>query len=198
MMHATTSRRPSSLLALIVGVLVLVLAGAPAAHACSCMGYTFDESAERADLIADITIVHEVEEDSGHVTYLAAIDTVWKGEQSRAIMFATHEETTACGLGRLTDGSSLLVWASGGEGRYSTTWCSLPTDGGPDDRERLTERFGEPADLSDQPIPEQRSAFPPVWLLIALPVAAVIGSTLVSVIALVVVLVLMRRRARRG
>src|SRR5690625_6350979 len=71
-MHATTSRRPSSLLALIVGVLVLVLAGAPAAHACSCMGYTFDESAERADLIADITIVHEVEEDSGHVTYLAA------------------------------------------------------------------------------------------------------------------------------
>ena len=186
---------------MLTGLLMLVLVAAPSAHACSCMGYDFEEAAENAALIADITVEHEVTDDEGRVTYFAVVNTVWKGEESRTIEFTTHEQTTACGLGRIPDGTSLLVWATGENGSYSSTWCGLPMDGGSDDRERLTELLGAPADLTDQPVPEQGEPGgppeqgTPVWVIVSVAGAALgIGVLMVRVVALVIALVLVRRR----
>lgn len=200
-MATTSSPLRSRLLTVLVGAVLMVLVGAPSAYACSCMGYDFEEAIENADLIAEITVEQELSEVDGDVTYFAVVNTVWKGEESRTIEFTTHEQTTACGLGRIPDGTSLLVWATGENGSYSSTWCGLPMDGGSDDRERLTEMLGAPADLTDQPVPEQGEPGgppeqgTPLWVIVSVAGAALgIGVLVVRVVALVIALVLVRRR----
>lgn len=191
-MHTTMGRRRSRLLAILSGLLLMVIAGVPAAHACDCMGYDFEEAVEAADLIADVTIEDEISDDSGEVTYFAVVETVWKGEESRTIEFTTHEQTASCGLGRIEAGTSLLVWASGADGSYSSTWCALPMDGGPEDRERLTGMLGEPADLTGRPVPEagepggppEQSV--PVWAVSAVVIAG-LGLFVAMVMAAVIV-----------
>ncbi|MGO3209694.1 MAG: hypothetical protein ACTIJK_07870 [Brachybacterium sp.] len=200
-MHTTATRRSSRLLVMLAGLLMLVLVGAPSAYACDCMELTFEEAAANADLIADITIESEIEDVEGGVTYFAVVDTVWKGEESRTIEFTTHEWVASCGLGRIEAGTSLLVWASGEDGSYSSAWCALPADGGPDDPERLTELLGDPADLTDQPVPQpgepggppEQSM--PAWALLGLGTAGLaVGVLLVRVVALTIALFLIRRR----
>ncbi|MGP9537268.1 hypothetical protein ACT3SP_04615 [Brachybacterium sp. AOP43-C2-M15] len=195
-MRATPAHRGGLLLTLLVGLLVLVLASAPAAHACSCGETDFEEAAESADLIADLRIEHAISEEAGDVTYRAVVDTVWKGEESRTLRFTTSEEVTACGLGRIPDGTELLVWAFGGDGSYSTTWCALPVDGGPDDRERLTELLGEPADLTDQPVPLEPESLQRPWsgVAVAVGAGAVALAIAVRATALAAVLALHGRR----
>ncbi|WP_345076049.1 hypothetical protein [Brachybacterium paraconglomeratum] len=202
-MHTTATRRSSRLLVMLAGLLMLVLVGAPSAYACDCMELTFEEAAANADLIADITIESEIEDVEGEVTYFAVVDTVWKGEESRTIEFTTHEWVASCGLGRIEAGTSLLVWASGEDGSYSSTWCALPADGGPDDPERLTELLGDPADLTDQPIPQpgepggppEQSR--PAWVIISVAAVALgIWGLLVPTVAIVLVSRHERRRRR--
>lgn len=199
-MHATIARRGSTLFAMLVGLLLLALAGAPAAHACSCVGHTFEEAVESADLIADVTVKHSLVEVAGDVTYYAVVDTVWKGEESRTIRLRTQEQGTACGLGRIPDGEKLLLWGSGADGEYSTTWCALPRNAGPDVRERLTGQLGEPADLTEQPVPVEMDSLwrPPLWVLAAAPAVAAGGVAAQNTVAAVAVLVVLRRdRLRR-
>lgn len=186
---------------MLAGLLMLVLVGAPSAYACDCMELTFEEAAANADLIADITIESEIEDVEGEVTYFAVVDTVWKGEESRTIEFTTHEWVASCGLGRIEAGTSLLVWASGEDGSYSSTWCALPSDGGPDSPERLTELLGAPADLTDQPVPapgepggppEQAT---PEWVVPTLVAAGLgIGVLVTRVAGLAIARVLVGRR----
>lgn len=194
----TTAARRSWALVLTLGcLLALTMVSAPSAYACSCVGYDFEEAAEAADLIADVTVGPEIANDQGDATYFTVVDTVWKGEESRSIELRTHEQTTACGLGPIEDGTSLLVWAYGGAGQYSTTWCALPMDGGPDTREQLTELLGEPADLTGEPAPEAPSTFPTTLVVIivgTVVVALAIGSLIL--VALAVLLVLRLRQQR--
>jgi hypothetical protein len=196
-MHATTPRRRRALLTVLAGLL-LALVGAPAAHACSCVGYDCGEAVEAAELIADVTVERAVGDDEGEVTYLVAVDAVWKGEETRTILLRTHEQTAACGLGRIPDGERLLLWGSGADGEYSTTWCALPMDGGPDDRERLTAQLGEPADLTAQPVVVPEGAEPARGLAARVGGAAALGALLglgaLGAATAVAVLV----RARRG
>ena len=199
-MDATIARRGSTLLAMLVGSLLLALAGSPAAHACTCTSYTFEEAVEAADLIADVTVEHSLVEVAGEVTYYAVVDTVWKGEQSRTIRLRTNGYTTACGLGRIPVGESLLLWGSGADGEYDTTWCALPMKAGPDVQERLTEQLGAPADLTDQPVPVEMDSLwrPPLWVLAAVPALAVGGAAAQNMVAAVAVLVVLRRDRLRG
>lgn len=202
---ATTFSAPRSrLLTVLLGAVLLVLVGAPSAHACSCVGYDFEEAAEHADLIAEITIEQEISNVGGDVTYFAVVSTVWKGEESRTIEFSTQEQTTACGLGRIPEGTTLRVWASGADGRYGSSWCALPMDGGSDDEERLTELLGEPADLTDQPVPSAgESGGPPVVtqgtvvVLAAGGAVLLAGVTLVRLGGLAIALALVGARRRR-
>lgn len=197
MLPVTSLPRRWALLVALAAGLVLTLVGAPVAHACSCIPRTFDEAVEGSDLIADLTIQHTIDRDGGEVTYYAAVDTVWKGEESRTISFTTYRETTACGLGALENGATLLVWASGADGEYSSSWCALPVDGGPDDRERLTQQLGTPTDLTDQPVPRSEHPVPFAERRAALPLAILAGAGLLVVgagtIAVVAVLLLRRR-----
>ena len=188
-------RRRWTRLSLLIGLLALSLLAAPSAHACSCYPYSFEEAAGGADLIADITILDGSEDRDGMVTYSAVVDTVWKGEESRTIRFRSHAQAATCGLGPLEDGTSLLVWAYGEDGEYASSWCTQPTDRGPDDRDRLTELLGEPTDLTDQPVPQEAGTIPRplLWIPVALAVTAVLilrGTAAVSV------LMLHRRRRR--
>ena len=204
-MATTSSPLRSRLLTVLIGAVLLVLVGAPSAYACSCMGYDFEEAIENADLIAEITVEQELSEVDGDVTYFAVVNTVWKGEESRTIEFRTHEQTTACGLGRIPEGTTLRVWASGADGRYSSTWCALPMDGGADDEERLTELLGEPADLTDQQVPATGEPGGPPAASQSTGVVLAVGGTvllagvaLVRLLGLAIALVVISARGRRG
>jgi hypothetical protein len=167
--------------------MIPALASTPA-YACDCVGYDFDEAIAQADLIADVTVRERLSGGSGLVTYDVVVHTVWKGEQSRQITFVTDSEITACGLGRIPRNTDLLVWALGADGHYGASWCGIPMDGDPaTDRERLTEKLGEPADLTDQRAAPRRS-----WVLTGVGVPVAVLS-----VGLIIWVVQRSRRARR-
>lgn len=139
---------------LVAAVLMFSLVGAPYARACDCKVLSFEEAVEQADLIAEITIRagEGTDQSTEPVVYRAAVERVWKGEETREIQFSTSAHVASCGLGAIPIGETLLVWASGADGSYSSTWCALPADAEDDVRAQLTREVGEPADLSDIPL----------------------------------------------
>lgn len=178
----------------LVGLLLFAVAGAPYAHACDCMPLSFDEAAEQADLIAEITIVSEDGAQDHRITYVAAVERVWKGEESREIRFTTSEAIASCGLGRIPVGDTLLVWANGSGGEYSSTWCGLPSETEDDVPAQLTRELGEPADLTDQPPPEAEQGIRvPLLILGGLVVLGTVGGLLIAAIIVAVVLLRSRR-----
>lgn len=177
-----------AVLALFASTLVLNVQQAPSASACSCVGYTFEEAVDHADLIAHIRVVRVLDNDDGYVSYRLAVERVWKGEHSNNIVMRTHEQTPACGLGRAQVGDSWRLWASGGEGEYSANWCMLPYDtSGSEMEDRLTAHLGEPAQMEPyvEGVGDSTSGFS------VGPVATVIG--MLMCIGVVVVLALNRR-----
>lgn len=190
--------RVRSALVLLAGVVLFCLVGVPYARACDCMPLSFEEAVEQADMIAEITVVGESGRDSDEwgITYVAAVERVWKGEESREIRFTTAEAIASCGLGRLPQGETLLVWASGADGSYSSTWCAIPAETEDDVRAQLTRELGEPADLSDQPMPSVDEPVRGADIGVLLVVAAAGLILLVGVAAVVGAVILVRRSAR--
>lgn len=193
--------RVRMLLVLVAAVLMFSLVGAPYARACDCKVLSFEEAVEQADLIAEITIRagEGTDQSTEPVVYRAAVERVWKGEETREIQFSTSAHVASCGLGAIPIGETLLVWASGSDGSYSSTWCALPSDAEDDVRAQLTREIGEPADLTDislEPIEEPMSPVVTVGLVLGGLAALGIGLTVLA--AIVVVTVVLLRRPRGG
>lgn len=192
------------LAAAVASIALVATVPAPCAHACSCVEFTVDEAIDHADLIAQVTVIKR-ESGGEETTYQVAVDTQWKGPDERVITLSTSEDITACGLGRLKPGSSLLLWATGSGTDFSADWCSIPYDM-PDDIEgTLTQKLGEPLDLTDQPTPTPEdpespsdSPFPiPDVALIVLIGIVVLGVLMVGA-AVVVVAIVVATRGRRA
>lgn len=157
-------RLAMTLVILTAATLVLQAHHAPAASACSCVGYDFEEAVEASDLIAEIEVARVLDNDQGDVSYRVAVERVWKGEHTNNVIMRTHEQTPACGLGRARVGDSWILWASGGQGSYSASWCHLPMDvSGAEMPERLTDYLGEPTSL--EPYEELRDNATTPWIL---------------------------------
>lgn len=198
--RAGVGRRARLLLTLVAGILLFALSGAGFAHACSCAPATLDEAIEERDLIAEVTIIGRAPLPSGRgATYEARVEKVWKGEESRRVLLSTSQHITACGLGYLPTGTTFLVWASGEDGSYSSSWCAIPDDVGSDARGALTAKVGEPTDLTDQPVPilarDLIPADPVMQLSIALLSMIALGNQILSAAAVAAVL---RRSSSRG
>lgn len=186
---------------LVAAVLMFSLVGAPYARACDCKVLSFEEAVEQADLIAEITIRagEGTDQSTEPVVYRAAVERVWKGEESREIQFSTSAHVASCGLGAIPIGETLLVWASGSDGSYSSTWCALPSDAEDDVRAQLTREIGEPADLTDIPLePIEEPMSPVVTVGLVLGGLAALGIGLTVLAAIVVVTVVLLRRPRGG
>lgn len=203
---ARNARRLLGLLlaAAVASIALVATVPAPCAHACSCVELTVDEAIDHADLIAQVTVINR-KLSFKETTYQVAVDTQWKGPDERVITLSTSEDITACGLGRLKPGSSLLLWATGSGTDFSAGWCSIPYDM-PDDIEgTLTQKLGEPLDLTDQPTPTPEdpespsdSPFPiPDVALIVLIGIGVLGVLMVGA-AVVVIAILVATRGRRA
>ncbi|PZP14739.1 MAG: hypothetical protein DI611_11125 [Brachybacterium faecium] len=189
------------LLVLVAAVLMFSLVGAPYARACDCKVLSFEEAVEQADLIAEITIRagEGTDQSTEPVVYRAAVERVWKGEETREIQFSTSAHVASCGLGAIPIGETLLVWASGSDGSYSSTWCALPSDAEDDVRAQLTREIGEPADLTDIPLePIEEPMSPVVTVGLVLGGLAALGIGLTVLAAIVVVTVVLLRRPRGG
>lgn len=189
------------LLVLVAAVLMFSLVGAPYARACDCKVLSFEEAVEQADLIAEITIRagEGTDQSTEPVVYRAAVERVWKGEETREIQFSTSAHVASCGLGAIPIGETLLVWASGSDGSYSSTWCALPSDAEDDVRAQLTREIGEPADLTDIPLePIEEPMSPVVTVGLVLGGLAALGIGLTVLAAIVVVTVVLLRRSRGG
>lgn len=186
---------------LVAAVLMFSLVGAPYARACDCKVLSFEEAVEQADLIAEITIRsgEGTDQSTEPVVYRAAVERVWKGEETREIQFSTSAHVASCGLGAIPIGETLLVWASGSDGSYSSTWCALPSDAEDDVRAQLTREVGEPADLTDIPLePIEEPMSPVVTVGLVLGGLAALGIALTLLAAIVVVTVVLLRRSRGG
>lgn len=186
---------------LVAAVLMFSLVGAPYARACDCKVLSFEEAVEQADLIAEITIRagEGTDQSTEPVVYRAAVERVWKGEETREIQFSTSAHVASCGLGAIPIGETLLVWASGSDGSYSSTWCALPSDAEDDVRAQLTREIGEPADLTDIPLePIEEPVSPVVTVGLVLGGLAALGIGLTVLAAIVVVTVVLLRRPRGG
>lgn len=186
---------------LVAAVLMFSLVGAPYARACDCKVLSFEEAVEQADLIAEITIRagEGTDQSTEPVVYRAALERVWKGEETREIQFSTSAHVASCGLGAIPIGETLLVWASGSDGSYSSTWCALPSDAEDDVRAQLTREIGEPADLTDIPLePIEEPMSPVVTVGLVLGGLAALGIGLTVLAAIVVVTVVLLRRSRGG
>lgn len=186
---------------LVAAVLMFSLVGAPYARACDCKVLSFEEAVEQADLIAEITIRagEGTDQSTEPVVYRAAVERVWKGEETREIQFSTSAHVASCGLGAIPIGETLLVWASGSDGSYSSTWCALPSDAEDDVRAQLTREVGEPADLTDIPLePIEEPMSPVVTVGLVLGGLAALGIGLTVLAAIVVVTVVLLRRSRGG
>ncbi|MCT2178128.1 hypothetical protein M3F59_01075 [Brachybacterium muris] len=193
--------RVRMLLVLVAAVLMFSLVGAPYARACDCKVLSFEEAVEHADLIAEITIRagEGTDQSTEPVVYRAAVERVWKGEETREIQFSTSAHVASCGLGAIPIGEALLVWASGSDGSYSSTWCALPSDAEDDVRAQLTREIGEPADLTDIPLePIEEPMSPVVTVGLVLGGLAALGIGLTVLAAIVVVTVVLLRRPRGG
>lgn len=193
--------RVRMLLVLVAAVLMFSLVGAPYARACDCKVLSFEEAVEQADLIAEITIRsgEGTDQSTEPVVYRAAVERVWKGEETREIQFSTSAHVASCGLGAIPIGETLLVWASGSDGSYSSTWCALPSDAEDDVRAQLTREIGEPADLTDIPLePIEEPMSPVVTVGLVLGGLAALGIGLTVLAAIVVVTVVLLRRPRGG
>lgn len=193
--------RVRMLLVLVAAVLMFSLVGAPYARACDCKVLSFEEAVEQADLIAEITIRagEGTDQSTEPVVYRAAVERVWKGEETREIQFSTSAHVASCGLGAIPIGETLLVWASGSDGSYSSTWCALPSDAEDDVRAQLTREIGEPADLTDIPLePIEEPMSPVVTVGLVLGGLAALGIGLTVLAAIVVVTVVLLRRSRGG
>lgn len=186
---------------LVAAVLMFSLVGAPYARACDCKVLSFEEAVEQADLIAEITIRsgEGTDQSTEPVVYRAAVERVWKGEETREIQFSTSAHVASCGLGAIPIGETLLVWASGSDGSYSSTWCALPSDAEDDVRAQLTREIGEPADLTDIPLePIEEPVSPVVTVGLVLGGLAALGIGLTVLAAIAVVTVVLLRRSRGG
>lgn len=193
--------RVRMLLVLVAAVLMFSLVGAPYARACDCKVLSFEEAVEQADLIAEITIRagEGTDQSTEPVVYRAAVERVWKGEETREIQFSTSAHVASCGLGAIPIGETLLVWASGSDGSYSSTWCALPSDAEDDVRAQLTREIGEPANLTDIPLePIEEPMSPVVTVGLVLGGLAALGIGLTVLAAIVVVTVVLLRRPRGG
>ena len=193
--------RVRMLLVLVAAVLMFSLVGAPYARACDCKVLSFEEAVEHADLIAEITIRagEGTDQSTEPVVYRAAVERVWKGEETREIQFSTSAHVASCGLGAIPIGEALLVWASGSDGSYSSTWCALPSDAEDDVRAQLTREIGEPADLTDIPLePIEKPMSPVATVGLVLGGLAALGIALTLLAATVVVTVVLLRRSRGG
>ena len=193
--------RVRMLLVLVAAVLMFSLVGAPYARACDCKVLSFEEAVEQADLIAEITIRsgEGTDQSTEPVVYRAAVERVWKGEETREIQFSTSAHVASCGLGAIPIGETLLVWASGSDGSYSSTWCALPSDAEDDVRAQLTREIGEPADLTDIPLePIEEPVSPVVTVGLVIGGLAALGIGLTVLAAIVVVTVVLLRRSRGG
>ena len=193
--------RVRMLLVLVAAVLMFSLVGAPYARACDCKVLSFEEAVEQADLIAEITIRsgEGTDQSTEPVVYRAAVERVWKGEETREIQFSTSAHVASCGLGAIPIGETLLVWASGSDGSYSSTWCALPSDAEDDVRAQLTREIGEPADLTDIPLePIEEPVSPVVTVGLVIGGLAALGIGLTVLAAIVVVTVVLLRRPRGG
>lgn len=193
--------RVRMLLVLVAAVLMFSLVGAPYARACDCKVLSFEEAVEQADLIAEITIRsgEGTDQSTEPVVYRAAVERVWKGEETREIQFSTSAHVASCGLGAIPIGETLLAWASGSDGSYSSTWCALPSDAEDDVRAQLTREIGEPADLTDIPLePIEEPVSPVVTVGLVIGGLAALGIGLTVLAAIVVVTVVLLRRPRGG
>ena len=193
--------RVRMLLVLVAAVLMFSLVGAPYARACDCNVLSFEEAVEQADLIAEITIRsgEGTDQSTEPVVYRAAVERVWKGEETREIQFSTSAHVASCGLGAIPIGETLLAWASGSDGSYSSTWCALPSDAEDDVRAQLTREVGEPADLTDIPLePIEKPMSPVATVGLVIGGLAALGIALTLLAAIVVVTVVLLRRSRGG
>lgn len=145
---------PRVLLMLLGAVILVIALPLPWALACSCDPSTVEEAIEERDLIATGVATGVLSEDGGAVTYAMTLVTVWKGEEVGTIRFTTNEEPVSCGLGRLTVGEEVRLWATGAGGEYSMTWCAIPAEGLEIDVDaQLTAALGEPWENPDPGLP---------------------------------------------
>jgi hypothetical protein len=172
----------------------LVLATSAPAFACKCDSADIERQSARADAVF-VAEVQGVTETERKLEYAVLATHTYKGTVDRETTVVTNQDTTACGLGELTNGTDYVFLVRGDAAPYTATSC----DGsGPATDKRLSEveavlgpgtEIPEPAPPAPTMTKVEASA-PPSVARLAAPGAALV---LIGLLGLLVV----GRMARR-
>ncbi len=175
----------------------LVVIAPQAAVACSCVQMSVAEQVDRADTVLAGTVEWSSTDQVSTRVYSLRVDTVYKGEAAEVERVETAASEAACGLGEYAAGKRLLVFAQGAHpGRLSADLCggSAVFDQATADQVLAITRISTqpaPGASSDPLLPHGPREDAWDW---SRPLSIAGGIVVLSVLALVVVRLLRRRR----
>lgn len=108
-------------IAALLAVSGLVLATSAPAFACTCAPGTIAAKADRVDavFVAEVDGVTEV---GARFVYAVTATHAYQGTVEREVTVETRQQTSACGLGELENGTDYVFFANG-DGAYEATSC---------------------------------------------------------------------------
>lgn len=195
-----------AVLATLLAGLLLLAAPAPAL-ACSCVGWTVQESADQADVVISGTVVKSDREgrqpgrpNRDRLTLTVGVDRVYKGTITRdRVEVTAPSDPTTCGLGVVPQDERYFVFARAVGSDLSTNRCTGTREASSSFGKQVRSALGEGTAPQGSPstptsAPPERmvvdDSAPPDYVRVAAPGAAL---AIVGLLGLVVV----RRRARR-
>lgn len=188
------TRLAGALVAALLAMSGLVLATAAPAFACRCDSADIEKQSNRADAVF-VAEVGDVVEVGKQFEYALTVTEVFKGSAERDTVVASHQQATACGLGKLRPGTEYVFLVTGDAPPYAADSCG---GSGPVSAKRLAEveTVLGPAEAVPAPEPpaptmtKVEDASPPSVSRLAAPGGAAV---IIGLLGLVVV----GRRARR-
>jgi len=113
----------------------LVLATSAPAFACKCQVSDVEQQSTRADAVF-VAEVKGVTETDQKFEYAVTATHAYKGTVERETTITTNQQTTACGLGELKNGTDYVFLVTGDTPTYAATSCG---GSGPANDKRISE-----------------------------------------------------------
>lgn len=112
------------LAALVLALTGLVLATEAPAFACRCTTPTAEQQVNRADAVFVGTVEASRSVSQGRsYDYSVRVDRIYKGDVNPTVVVTSAARPTECGLGKVRDGTTYVLFVAGDGSPYSANSC---------------------------------------------------------------------------
>lgn len=143
-------------LALLLGTVVLTVAPAQQAAACSCVSATTEEYADRADVVGvgTITAREDPADPTGSgddATWTIDLDRVFKGSPGPRVEVASAVSGASCGWDHVQVGAAIILFATVDGDRLRSNLCDGTAQYSQETAAELATILGEPTPVTPPP-----------------------------------------------